>query len=109
VPAQQRVRAQQVVERLIRIAIAEIEPAAIAQHAAESQRTIADRVDDAGELDRRGIDAAHVGAHQRAHRAHADGEVGHVSRRQQRQARVGLGDALAAEAELACRIGGDGV
>ena len=50
-PAQQRVRAQQVVERLVGIAVAEIEPAAIAQHAAERERPIANRIDDARELD----------------------------------------------------------
>ena len=91
------------------IAVAEIEPAAVAQHAAEGERPIADRVGDARELDDGGVDAADIGAHQRAHGAHADREVGHVAGGQQREARVGMRDALAAEAELARGIGGNGV
>ena len=109
IPPQQRIGAQQVVERLVGIAVAEIQPAAIAQHAAERQRPVADRVDDARELDRGGVDAADIGADQRAHGAHADREVGHVTGRQQREAGVRVRDALAAEAELARGIGGDGV
>ena len=108
-PAQQRVRAQQVVERLVGIAVAEIQPAAIAQHAAERERPIAHRIDDARELDGGGVDAADIGADHRAHGAHADGEVGHVTGRQQREAGVGMRDALAAEAELARGLGGDGM
>ena len=108
-PPQQRVGAQQIVERLVGIAVAEIEPAAIAQHAAERERPVANRIDDARELDRGGVDAADIGADQRAHGAHAHGEVGHVAGGQQREARVGVRDALAAEAELARGVRGDGM
>ena len=81
IPAQQRVRAQQVIERLVGIAVAEIQPAAIAQHATERERPIAHRIDDARELDVGGVDAADIRADHRAHGAHAHGEVGHVTRR----------------------------
>ena len=81
IPPQQRVRAQQVIERLVGIAVAEIQPAAIAQHAAERERPVAHRIDDARELDRGGVDAADIRADHRAHGAHAHGEVGHVTRR----------------------------
>ena len=101
IPPQQRIGAQQVVERLVGIAVAEIQPAAIAQQAAERQRPVADGVDEARELDRGGVDAADIGAHQRAHRAHANREVRHVAGRQQGKARVRVRDGLAAEAELA--------
>ena len=109
VPPQQRVRAQQVVERLVRITVAEIQPASVAKHAAERQRPVAHRVDDAGELDRGGVDAADVGADHRAHGAHADREIGHVARGQQCEAGVRVRDALATESELARRLRGDGV
>ena len=110
IAAQQRVGAQQVVERLVRIAIAEVEPAAVAQQATHGQRPIgADGIDDPRELDRGRVDAAHIGGDQRAHRAHAHRQVRHVTRGQQREAGVGVGDGLPAEAELARRIRRDGV
>ena len=60
VPAQQGVGAQQVVERLVGIAITEIQPAAIAQQAAERQRSITDSIDEAREFDGGGVDAAEL-------------------------------------------------
>ena len=109
IPPQQRVRAQQVVERLVGIAVAEIQPASIAKHAAERKPPVAHRIDDARELNRGGVDPANIRADHGAYGAHADGEVGHVTCRQQREPGVRVRDALPAEAELARGLRGDGM
>jgi len=109
IPPQQSIGAQQVVECLVGVAVAEIQPAAIAQHAAERQRTVAYRIDDSREFDGGGIDAADIRADHRAHGAHAHGEIGHVTRGQQREAGVRVRDALPAETELTRGLRGDGM